>query len=50
MQSVCPVCVSVLNKLPKHAYYCDEALAEDSMSLGLGQQLKVNLRKQVLLG
>ena len=38
----------VLNRLPNHAYYGDEAFAGDSVGLGLGQRLNFISKKIIL--
>ena len=47
--SVC-LCVSmsVLNRLPNHAYYGDEAFVRDLVGLVLGQRLNFIFKKLIL--
>ena len=46
------VCLSlsmlVWNRLPNHAYYGDEAVAGDSVRLGLGQRLNLIFKKLIV--
>ena len=39
----------VRNKLQNHAYYGNEAFADDSVGLGLGQRLNSILKKLILV-
>ena len=48
LNKIQPVCLSVRNRLPNHAYYVDEAFAGDSVGLGLGQRLNFVLKKLIL--
>ena len=43
------VCMLVQNRLQNHAHYGDEALAGDSVGLGLGQRLNFILKKIILM-